>query len=153
MKNMLRLTIALAALFLSLSSLRAEGTAPAAPATPPAPAATEPELTISLPANLKVEDVVSAVSKAFDDLGWLGVTAQNDTVVAFIDHCGVKAKATAVCSATEIKVFADYKGQARQARVTPEKAKATVDRWLRNLEKNTKEGLGLLHKKGEKKTS
>jgi hypothetical protein len=138
MKNMFRLTVALTALVFSLPSLRAEGTAPAA---------TEPELTISLPTNLKIEDVVGAVTKAFTGLNWIGVAAQNDTVVAFIDHHGVKVKATAVCTVTEIKVFTDYKGAGK---VTPEKAKANVDRWLRYLEKNTREELGLLPKKGEK---
>ena len=77
-------------------------------------------------------------------LRWIGVSAQNDTVEAFIDHHGVQVKATAVWSATEIKVFTDYKGEGR---VTPEKAKANVDRWLRCLEKNTKEEFGLLTKK------
>jgi len=146
MKNILRLALVLAALVISLNGLWADGTTPAAPAA--APAATEPVLTISLPANLKVETAVSAITNAFTGLQWIGLSTQNATVTAYIDHHGVKAKAWAVCTATEIKVFADYKGQGR---VAPDKAKANVDRWMRALEKKTKQELGLLPKKGEKK--
>jgi len=140
MKNMLRLTVALTALLFSLPSLRAEDAAPAAQAA-------EPELTISLPAGLKAEDVVSAANKAFTEANWIGIAVQNSTVVAFIDHHHVKVKATAVCTASEIKVFTDYQGAGR---VTPKDAKANVDRWLRIFEHNTRKELGLLPTKGEK---
>jgi len=146
MKNILRFALVLAALVISLNGLWADGTTPAAPAA--VPAATEPVLTTSLPANLKVETIVSAVTNAFTGLQWIGLSTQNDTVTAYIDHHGVKVKAWAVCTATEIKFFADYK---EQGKGTSDKAKATVERWLRNVEKNTKQDLGLHPKKGEKK--
>jgi hypothetical protein len=145
MKNILRLTIALTALAFSFPGLRAEGTAPAAPATP---AATEPLLTISLPANLKAEDVASAIMKAFNTHKWVGVTAENDKIVATHSQGGVSVKATAVCSAAEVKLFADYKVEGK---TTPEKGRAVVLRWFHIIEKNAKEELGLLPKKAEKK--
>ena len=96
---------------------------------------------MSLLANLKFETVATAVTNAFTGLQWIGVTTQNDTVTAYIDHHGVKA--WAVCTATEIKFFADYKGQGKGA---SDKAKGTVERWMRNVAKNTKQELGLLSK-------
>jgi hypothetical protein len=105
-------------------------------------------LIVSLPANLKSEDVVGAVAKAFTQLEWKDVSAQNGTVAASLDHHSIKVKASAICTATEIKVFADYQPGAK---VDSEKAKKTVLRWLHNLEKNTKEELGLLPKPAEKK--
>jgi hypothetical protein len=138
MENFLRLGIVLAALCLSFPGLRAEDATPA----------TEPELTISLPAGLKVETVVTGVSNTFTKLNWIGVVVQNDSVVAFIDHHRVKVKATAVCSGTEIKVFTDYKGESR---LEPGEAKANVDRWLRIFERNIRKELGLVPVKGEKK--
>ena len=145
MKNILRLAVTLVTLALSLGAMRAENAAPAIPA---APATNEPMLTLSLPANLKAEDVVSAVTKAFNAHKWAGVVAENNTVTATHSQGGVSVKATAVCSAAEVKFFADYK---EEGKVTPEKAKGAVLRWLRILEKSTKEELGLLPKKAEKK--
>jgi len=139
---MLRLTVALTALLFSLPSLRAEDATPAA----------ETELTFSLPANLKAEDVVTAAAKAFTDANWLGVAAQNNTVVAFIDHNHVKVKATAVCTTSEVKVSAEYKG-AGERWGTPADAKANVDRWLRIFARNTKRNLRLASAKDGQNTN
>lgn len=142
MKNILRLSIVLTSLTLSLPGLRADGAA-----TPAAPAATEPFFTITLPANLKAEDVVNAVTKGFNAHNWAGVTAENNTVTASHSQGGVSVKAKAVCTASDVKIFADYKFEGK---ASEEKAKKALDRWFRNLEKTTKEELGLLPKPAPK---
>jgi len=144
MKNILRLSLALTGLAFSLPNLHADSAAAPAPA---APAATEPNYTITLPANLKAEDVVSAVTKGFSAHNWAGVSAEGNTVTASHSQSGVSVKAKAVCTASDVKVFADYKVEGK---VTQEKAKKALDRWFRNLEKTTKEELGLLPKPASK---
>jgi len=141
MKNILRLICVLAACACTLPCLRADG------GTPTAPAATEPMLIINLPAGLKAEDVVNAVSKSFGIRKWADIVVETGTVTAAHSQGGVTVKARAVCTASEVKVFADYKFEGTK----PERAKAAVNRWLNSLEKSTKEELGLLPKKGEKK--
>jgi hypothetical protein len=142
MKNILRLVYGLAAFACTLTGLRADG------GTPPASAATQPQLIISLPANLKAEDVVNAVNKGFNIRKWSDIAVDGGTVTAAHSQSGVSVKARAVCTASEVMVFADYK---YDSTVKPDRAKAAMDRWLRSLEKSTKEELGLLPKKGEKK--
>jgi len=147
MKNILRMSAALVALTIALPVLRAQNAAPA-PAAPAAPAATESTLVINLPASLKVESVVSAVSKGFTAHNWAEVATAGNTVTASHSQGGVSVKATAVCTATEVKVSASY---TTEGKITPAKAQAAVQRWLRSLEKSTKENLGLAPQKGDKK--
>jgi hypothetical protein len=144
MKNILRLICMLAAFACTLPGLLAEGV------TAPAPAAAGPQLVINLPANLKAEDVVNAVSQSFNIRKWSDVVVENETVTAAHSQGGVSVKARAVCTASDVKVFADLKFEST---VKPERAKAALDRWLVSLEKSIKQELGLLPKKGEKKKS
>jgi hypothetical protein len=142
MKNILRLICLLALFSSSLPGLRADGNATQVPA------AAEPLLVINLPANLKAEDVVNAVSKSFTLRKWSDIVVNSGTVTATHSQGGVTVNARAVCTASEVKLFADYKFEST---VKPERAKAALNRWLRSLEKSTKEELGLVPKKGEKK--
>jgi len=135
MKMLLNLSIILAVLFLTFQSLRAADSA--APTT----GHDEPMLTVSLPDKLKVEDVSAAVAKAFVSLEWTDVANKNGTVKAFIIRRSMTVKATAICSATEIKVYADYDPGPRPN--TFEMATRSVDMWLRDVMRKTKEELSL----------
>lgn len=140
MKKVLKLGLLIAALFAPLLAVRAEKTPVAVSA------ANEAKHTISLPDNLKVEAVITAVSKAFGDVGWSSVTVDKQVVTASLQRHDIKVTATAVCTASEVKVAAAFDPGPN----TPEKAKAAVHRWLRTLDKNSKEELGLSVKSGKK---
>jgi hypothetical protein len=141
MKTILCLTAVLAALTLSLPSLRAADT-PAA-----TPAATEPLLTINLPANLKAEDVTAAVAKAFTARGWAEVNTAGSSVTASLNKNGISIKATAATSAAEVKLFAEIDGGGK---IDAAKAKKETHRWLKYIELSTKETLGLSPSKADK---
>jgi hypothetical protein len=145
MKTFLRLSVILSALAVALPGLHAAGDG-APQATPTTPGATEPMLAFSLPANLKIEDVVAAVTKSFQTHKWTGIAAEKNTVNASIKLHEVSVSAHAVCSSTDVKIFAEYK---TDAKVAQEKARGMTLRWLHNLEAGTKDALGLLPKKAE----
>ena len=148
MKNILRFTAAFTVIALTLPGLRAtESAAPSATPASAAPAANEPILTISLPANLKAEDVTAAVAKAFTSRKWVEVNTTGNTVTASLNQGGVSIKATANTSATEVKLFAEFTstGKADTA-----KAKKATHRWFKYIEDSTKENLGLTPPKTEK---
>ena len=107
----------------------------------PAASAAENETThtISLPSDLKMDAITQAVSAAFSDIGWTNVTVNKDTVTASYSAHKIKANATAVCVGSEVKVVATYEPGSN----TPERAKATVRRWLSELDKNSKAELGM----------
>lgn len=150
MKKLLQLCVAIAALTLAQAAVHAaEGTAPAAPDAPAAPATTTkpeaaaPTYTIFLPVNYKVEDVATTVSRGFEKRKWVVVSIADGTVTAALTHHKTNVKATAVCTANEIKIYADSKGTAPE--MTPDIVKTNVTRWLRNVEVSIRAELRNVH--------
>jgi hypothetical protein len=138
MNKILNLGLVLMMLLSSFGALRASD--------PAAPAANQTTHSIVLPAGHKTDEIAAALVKAFTAHHWAGATADKDTVTATIDSHEIKVTAKAVCTETEIKITTDFTPGPNK----PEKARATVQRWLRNLDKNTKKELGILPQKEKK---
>lgn len=140
MKIIQNLGLVITMLLTSLVALCADNAAPATQA------GSEATHAIVLPAGHKIDEIAAAVAKAFTAHHWMGATVAKDTVTATIDRSEIKVTAKAVCTETEVKIMADFTPGSK----TSEKARATVQRWLRNVDKNTKQELGVLPKKEKK---
>lgn len=138
MKMIQKVGVIAAVMMLSLGAARAEKA--------PVAAANEASHTISLPDNLKPDAVIGAVSKAFTEVGWSNVAVNKDVVTATLDRHDIKVSATAVCSASQVKLAATFEPGPN----TPEKARASVHRWLRSVDRNSKTELGLSPKPAKK---
>ncbi len=101
---------------------------------------TQPLFTLPLPANSRIEDVAVAVANAFTALNWAGIFTNGNTVTATQIKGGIRVKATAATTATEVKFYAQCEAEGGD---TPEHAEQAAQQWLEKIERTTKDKLGL----------